>query len=222
MNKKTVVQNFTLEEIDTIILDVDGTLLNTLDFIDVTFLEALKRQGVIITKKALRKVVTNTAPDIFLNLAPHIDQEQALKDLTLLQTDLFHTVSEIPGALTFIKHAKKKGKKIATVTSRRKDTGIELLKMNGFSDYIDYKLFHDDITYPKPHPESILMAMEHLGATKHTAVMIGDSVVDVHAGKNAGIKTIGVLTGFDKKILKQSNPDILLKDISFASALFQY
>ena len=48
----------------------------------------------------------------------------------------------------------------------------------------------DDVKVTKPDPEGIVKAMELLGVKK--AVYIGDNITDIQAGKNAGIKTIGV------------------------------
>lgn len=47
-----------------------------------------------------------------------------------------------------------------------------------------------DVTYPKPHPESLELALTKLGGSKDKAVMIGDSGKDLEAAKNAGIESI--------------------------------
>lgn len=217
---KTVLKNNSLKNINLIILDVDATLINTVSFIEHTFIKTLKKHGVHTTKSQLRKVASKPAADIFIHFAPHLQPEPMMKDLSELQSTLFHTVNAFPGAIEFLKLSKEKNKKIATATSRTHRTGAELLKLCGLSEYIDFQVFRDDITHAKPHPESILKTLRHFDIPRHKAVMIGDSTVDIEAGKSAGVKTIGVLTGFDKEILHISNPDILTKDIGEVSRLF--
>ncbi len=216
--RRDLAVNF--NSIDLIILDVDATLIDTADFIERTFIQTFEKNGVKVTAEKLRKVVTKPAIDIFNELSPQINPHEALRYLSLLQSSLFHTVQTLPEAKEFLKKSKEKNKKIATVTSRRRDTGVELLKLHGLHEYIDQSIFFDDVTHAKPHPESILKVLSHFKEKKENAVMIGDSAVDIEAGKNAGVKTIGVLTGFDNRTLHTSNPDILLKDIAEVSRLF--
>ncbi len=208
-----------LKNTDVLILDVDGTLIDTISFIESTYFQVLKEQNIRITKKRFREFVTLPAIEVFANLAPNHDGKVLMDQLSKNQLSILHTVLAIPGALDSLTKFKKKGGMIATVTSRTKHTGIELLKQTNLYDLIDYKIFRDDITHPKPHPESLTKTLKYFGKQKDSAVMVGDSIVDIEAGKNAGVKTIGVLTGFDKKILKESNPDLLIKDISL---LHQY
>lgn len=94
------------------------------------------------------------------------------------------------------------------------------MKQCGLNKYLDYAVYYEDVESPKPHPESLFTTLEHFQIRKGAAVMIGDSITDIEAGKNAGVKTIGVLTGFDKEILNRSNPDILATNIAEVSKLF--
>ncbi|MBP7832698.1 MAG: HAD-IA family hydrolase [Candidatus Levybacteria bacterium] len=206
-----------LKDTNVFILDVDGTLIDTVSFIESTYLLTLQTHKIRVTKKELRKNITLPARDIFKILAPHIDGQLLHERLSSNQLSILHTVSAISGAVETLKKFKERGGLIATVTSRTKDTGIELLQHTQLNGLIDYKLFRDDITHAKPHPESLHMTLKYFGKMAQNAVMIGDSIVDIEAGKNAGVKTVGVLTGFDKKIIKNAHPDLLVKDISYLS-----
>lgn len=205
------------ENTKVFILDVDGTLIDTVNFIESTYLLTLRTHKIYVTKKRLREIITLPARDIFSILAPHLEGHLLHERLSSNQLSILHTVSAISGAADVLRKFKEKGGLIATVTSRTKDTGIELLQHTKLNDLIDYKIFRDDVTQAKPHPESLHMALSYFGQKAQDAVMIGDSVVDIEAGKNAGVKTIGVLTGFDRKILRTSNPDLILKNIAHVS-----
>jgi phosphoglycolate phosphatase-like HAD superfamily hydrolase len=66
--------------------------------------------------------------------------------------------------------------------------------------------------HTKPFPDPILYAAAKLGVAPESCLMIGDTVVDVRAGKAAGAQTVGVLCGFgEEDELKRQSADIILK-----------
>lgn len=69
-----------------------------------------------------------------------------------------------------------------------------------------------DVEKPKPSPDALLVAAKKLGVPISQCAIVGDSIVDVQAGKAAGAKTIAVLTGlFSRKELATMRPDLVLK-----------
>lgn len=63
----------------------------------------------------------------------------------------------------------------------------------------------------KPHPEPVIAAMRALELDPPTGVMVGDTTVDMRAGKAAGAQTIGVLTGFgERRELERAGADIVV------------
>jgi phosphoglycolate phosphatase-like HAD superfamily hydrolase len=65
--------------------------------------------------------------------------------------------------------------------------------------------------YTKPYPDPILWAAERLGVTPETCLMIGDTTVDIRAGKAAGAQTVGVLCGFgEEDELRRAGADLIL------------
>ncbi len=71
-----------------------------------------------------------------------------------------------------------------------------------------------DVKKPKPFPCAFLAAAESLGVKVQECVVVGDSVVDIQAGKAAGANTIAVLSGlFTRDELARQNPDAIIKNI---------
>lgn len=60
----------------------------------------------------------------------------------------------------------------------------------GLSDCIDYIVGIEDVVRPKPNPEGIFKILNYFGVSKDEAVYVGDTFLDVLAGKLAGIKTV--------------------------------
>jgi pyrophosphatase PpaX len=70
----------------------------------------------------------------------------------------------------------------------------------------------DEVTQPKPHPEPVLKALEHLRAPAPDTVFIGDSRHDIECGRAAGVQTAAVLWGpFDRSHLADLCPDYWLE-----------
>jgi len=72
-----------------------------------------------------------------------------------------------------------------------------------------------DVKKPKPFPDALQIAAERLEVKIQDCAIIGDSVVDVQAGKSAGAKTIAVLSGlFSRGELEKQRPDLIIRDIN--------
>jgi len=72
-----------------------------------------------------------------------------------------------------------------------------------------------DVKKPKPFPDALLIASRKLGVPPSQCAIIGDSIVDVQAGKAAGAKTVAVLTGlFNYNELEKQRPNLIIKDLS--------
>ena len=72
-----------------------------------------------------------------------------------------------------------------------------------------------DVKKPKPYPDAVIKGAEQLGTTPSHCAIIGDSIVDIRAGKAANAKTIAVLSGlYSQEELEKENPDLIIKNIN--------
>lgn len=75
--------------------------------------------------------------------------------------------------------------------------------------------------HTKPFPDPILWAAERMGVPPESCLMIGDTVVDIRAGRAAGAQTAGVLCGFGTPAeLRRAGADLLLESTSELASLF--
>ena len=97
--------------------------------------------------------------------------------------------------------------KLGIVTTKTGRYSYELLEHMGIMHHFDVLIGRENVQNPKPHAEPIHKAIKHLGASYDSTWMIGDTLLDTHSAKNAGIKSVGVLCGYGKKIdlLKYTN-----------------
>lgn len=100
------------------------------------------------------------------------------------------------------KDAVLEAKKFATlgvVTTKTSRYSKELLGYFEILHYFDVLIGREDVKNPKPHAEPILKALAYMNKTKENSFMIGDTHLDMLCAKNAGIKCVGVTTGYDTK-----------------------
>jgi HAD superfamily hydrolase (TIGR01509 family) len=104
------------------------------------------------------------------------------------------------------------------VTTRRNIPETEVkreLAKFGLAKYIQKIVTSQDTLKPKPSPEALIKCAEHLNVKMRDCLIVGDSVIDVKAGKNAGAHTVAVLTGiFSRKELETEKPDLILQNVN--------
>jgi pyrophosphatase PpaX len=198
-----------------VILDLDGTLMDSVSFIEETFIEVLSRNGVRVTAEEFRKYAPQSPKDIFQALAPNLEFDTLLKNLRIHQTSLLHTLSPFPGVVESVRDLKEDGFNVAIASTRGKVTGIPLLESSGLSPYVDFSVFGDEVQNAKPHPEGINKILDSMGIAPENALMVGDAHTDILAGRNAGVRTVGVLTGHDRIRIIRFRPDLVLPNVSY-------
>lgn len=203
-------------KINTLLFDLDGTLINTNELIIESFLHTLhsyypdqyKREDVL-------PFIGPTLYDTFSSINPEKVEEmvKVYRKFNHEQHDVL--VTEYETVFETVKTLKEKGFKLGIVTTKIRDTvtmGLALTKLDQFFDVV---VTLDDVVNAKPHPEPVLKALEQLGSKPEEAIMVGDNHHDVEAGKNAGTKTAGVSWSIKgRDYISSHNPDYLLERMS--------
>jgi len=106
---------------------------------------------------------------------------------------------------------------LALVTLRRmpkKQITKELQKLK-LLPYFQTVVTTMDVKNPKPSPDAVMEAAQRLGVQARDTAIVGDSIVDVQAGKAATAKTVAVLTGlYTQQELEKEDPDLVIPDIN--------
>jgi HAD superfamily hydrolase (TIGR01509 family) len=96
-----------------------------------------------------------------------------------------------PYAHYLIKNIKDKKLKTGVITNSFKNTALKILDYHGIKKAFDVIIGGDEVEHGKPAPDSILKACEALNIKPEEALLVGDTMNDINAGKNAGCFTIG-------------------------------
>jgi len=200
--------------INTVLFDVDGTLLDTTEYIYQAFEHSLQKHHKPLTREHIGTIMGKPLEECYQILTTKNDVSHLAQSHNDFQKENPHLSFPFIHTLTVLHTLKEKKYNIAAVTTRRKNTAIDTLKKANILPFLDYVVTIDDVDNPKPHPEPILKALDFLGVLPTEAIMVGDSPADVQAGKNAGTKTIGVTYGFHGEKIRDENPDFVIDDIS--------
>jgi phosphoglycolate phosphatase-like HAD superfamily hydrolase len=100
---------------------------------------------------------------------------------------------------------------LAVVSARGERSSLLFLDQFGLRPYFQFVATARTCRHTKPYPDQILWAAQHMGVDPGACLMVGDTSVDIRAGKAAGAQTVGVLCGFgQEKELHRQGADLIL------------
>jgi pyrophosphatase PpaX len=205
-----------MKKIDTVLFDLDGTLINTNELIIASFLHTLDHY--FPSEYTREKVIQFIGPslhDSFSGLLP--DRVEEMIDMYRSFNHEKHDelVEEYETVKETVKALHEKGYKLAIVTTKRSDTARMGLKLTGLEKYFPVLVGIDNVEKVKPDPEPLLKALGQLNSSPDRAIMVGDSQYDVLGGKNTGTLTAAVAwTIKGREFLEGYEPDVMLETMS--------
>lgn len=194
---------------NTVIFDLDGTLLDTLDDLTGSVNTALRKNG--MPERTRDEVCSFVGNGILKLMERAVPQGQAnplfaaafqdfREDYAVHCSD--HT-KPYPGIMPVLKQLRDEGYRLAIV-SNKADFAVKELRDIYFDGLIDVAIGERESVRKKPAPDTVLTALYELGAGKEEAVYVGDSEVDIETAKNAGMDEIAVTWGFrSREFLKR-------------------
>lgn len=201
------------------IFDLDGTLTNTLESMTYSVNLTLEEMGLSkITKDQCRLFVGNGARVLIeksLKAAGDTDASRIEEGMEIYgrifdQNCTYH-VTPYEGIPEMLKALKDKGIHLAVLSNKPDRQTVKVVKAIFGEELFDYAQGQKEGIRRKPEPDGVWYLMEQMHVSKEECLYIGDSEVDAATGRNAGLKTIGVLWGFrDRKTLETAEVDDLI------------
>lgn len=213
---------------NTVIFDLDGTLLNTLDDLCDSTNRSLEEFSLPSRSlDEIRSFVGNGIRLLIERAVPKGTEEEVIDKVYYFFCDDYkknmeNKTAPYPYILEMLKEIKKMGFKTAIVTNKA-DFAAQTLCKKFFGEYIDLIVGSVPERRNKPYPDGVYYVLERLNSKKEETVFVGDSDVDIQTAKNSEVYPIGVLWGFrDKKNLESvgvktfaDTPQQLVKQISY-------
>ncbi|MGM9528417.1 MAG: HAD family hydrolase [Phascolarctobacterium sp.] len=185
----------------TLIFDLDGTLLDTLQDLAAATNYTLQKNGFperttdevrMFVGNGIRKLIERAVP-VGTSVAV---QERVYADFNVYyKAHCADTTCTYPGVLQLLREARALGCQTAIV-SNKADYGVQELAKQYFPGLLDAAIGEQAGIAKKPAPDMLVAIMEKLGADKESTIYIGDSDTDLLTAANTGIPCIGACWGF--------------------------
>ena len=209
----------------TVLFDMDGTLLDTLEDLRESTNHVLRELGhPERSLEEVRRFVGNGAEMLIRRAVPDgTGEEEILRALGMFRSYYAAHCKEktrvYDGMLALLDALRARGIKTAVV-SNKPDEAVKKLSEEYFGGRMDYAVGAKDGRRCKPYPDMVDAALEALGETREGAVYIGDSEVDVQTGLNAGLPVIAVSWGFrSRETIAEAGATVIADDAAALAKL---
>ena len=194
-------EGFVMTPIRTVLFDMDGTLLNTLDDLRDSVNYALAQYGFpprsleeirCFVGNGVRKLVERAVPD-----GTDAAQLDACFAAFLAYYETHNAIKTAPyeGVIPVLEALRRRGVRVGVV-SNKIDGALQDLTRLYFGDLVEVAVGNREGLACKPAPDTVYVALGELSETAETAVYVGDSDVDVKTAHGAGLPCVSVLWGF--------------------------
>lgn len=187
----------TPDDVDTVVLDVDGTLVDTVYQHTVLWAQAFAEVGVDVPMWKLHRAV-GMGGDRFVTEVAGEEVEKQHGDTVRRVHDqrfdgLIDAIRPLPGASALLEELDRRGLKVVLASSGIKSQTERLITIVGGDEKSQGWTSSDDVESSKPAPDLIEAAIEKVDGSR--SVVVGDAVWDVQAAEKAGLYSIGLLCG---------------------------
>lgn len=186
---------------DTVIFDLDGTLLNTLEDLTDSVNYAMEKYGFPVhTIEEVRSFVGNGAPKLIERSIPQGKENLSYEAVLAVFKEHYAAHCEdktkpYEGVMELLAQLQEKGYRMAVV-SNKFDGAVKRLCRKYFGDYLEAAIGESADVKRKPAPDTVYRALRELSCDGSRAVYVGDSEVDIQTAKNAALPCISVIWGF--------------------------
>jgi pyrophosphatase PpaX len=207
-----------LQGVKAILFDLDGTLVDSSQAIVRAVEEALESRGLKCDSVQVVKIIGLPLENIFGVLAPNLSEQKIWQLVNEyrkyymahhLENTTIHSSAQL-----VLRKLKAKGFKLGIITAKYKEPVMDVLSHFDILELFDAVVTGYEVQKHKPAPDIVLEAAKRLGVDPKQCVVVGDSPVDVQAGKRAGAFTVALLSNtYERKPLEDTKPTIIIEKL---------
>jgi HAD superfamily hydrolase (TIGR01509 family) len=205
--------------INFVILDVDGTLIDSVEQHAQAWQKAFEKFGKKVELQDIRDQIGKGGDQlmpVFLSEEELNEFGEELEEYRgeVFQKEFLPRIQPLPEARTLVARLAADGKRIALASSAKPEELKHFKELLGIEDFLDAETDAEDAEKSKPHPDIFEAALKELGnPAPEDTIVIGDAPYDAMAASKIGVQTIGVLSGgFDEEWLRREGCAEIYKD----------
>jgi HAD superfamily hydrolase (TIGR01509 family) len=189
-----------MKHLKAVLLDVDGTLVDSNDAHAQAWLEVFEHNGYPTTFARVRELIgeggDKLVPEITrLELESHEGKRLATERAVLFRRAYLPGLRPFPKAQALLHRLSNAGLRLVVASSAKSDELTPLLELCGALPLLSHQTSSDDARHSKPDPDIVQVALTKAGCSPAEAVMLGDTPYDVLAATRAGVGTVALRSG---------------------------
>ena len=183
-----------------IILDVDGTLVDSNDAHARAWVDAFAEAGVRVEYDRVRRAIGMGGDKLMPHVAGISEESAEGARIARRRGEIFTSrylphIAPFPRVRELVERFVHDRFTVVVASSAQEDELALLLERAGVDDLIEASTSSDDAERSKPDPDIVAAALKHSGAPRHAALMLGDTPYDVEAARRTGIAVVGLECG---------------------------
>ncbi len=189
-----------MNKVRGVLLDVDGTLVDSNEAHANAWVEAMAEAGIDVVFSKVRRLI-GMGGDKLLPASCGFEAESPEgKQIIARRQEIFKTrylpnLKPFPKAEELLARMHRDGLKLVVASSAKADELKPLLRICGGDKYIDANTSSDDAEHSKPDPDIVQAALQQIHLEHTEAIMLGDTPYDIGAAHKAGVRVVALRCG---------------------------
>lgn len=203
----------------TLVLDLDGTLIDTAGDLLATLNVILAREGQAAVSLVQARDMIGSGARAMLEagfaangkVLPNEHLDRLFADfIAYYSENIAATSAPFPGALAALDRFSSEGWRLTVCTNKLESLARRLLTELGIAERFAVISGQDTFGVRKPDPRHLVKTIRHAGGEPAAAIMVGDSEFDIAAARAAGIPSVGVTFGYATVPIADHRPDAII------------
>jgi HAD superfamily hydrolase (TIGR01509 family) len=183
-----------------VLLDVDGTLVDSNDAHARAWVQALSEAGIRANFETVRRLIGKGGDKLLPEVAGIEADSPRGKAISERRGEIFRreflpSLHPFPGAKELLARMKKEGLRLSVASSAKDDELKGLLRVCGADELVEASTSSDDADRSKPDPDIVRAALKRLSLPAGQVILLGDTPYDIEAGTRAGVKVVALRCG---------------------------
>ena len=183
-----------------VLLDVDGTLLDSNDAHAEAFVEAFADCGHPVPFEKVRPLIGKGSDKLLMEAAGLEKESEPGKKVGERKKEIFTEqylprLQPFPGVRELLTRMQEEGLKLVAASSAEEEELKALLEKAGVADLVTERTSSSEVEASKPDPDIVQAALKKIGLPAGEVVMLGDTPYDVEAARKAGVGVLALRCG---------------------------